>query len=66
MSRIITLHGRNHTQPDTSTSWQRERAQPPLTPIAQEFTGRRMVWSWAAVTAVGVTLWTAAFAWALS
>lgn len=66
MSRIVTLHGSNHTQPDTSTPWQRERTQPPLTPIGEEFTGRRKVWSWMAVAAVAAPLWTAVFAWALS
>ena len=66
MSRIITRQGRDFTQPDTSTSWQRERAQPPLTPIAGEFTGHHKVRSWAALIVVGVTFWTAVFGWVLS
>lgn len=61
MSRSIHLQGRDWTQPDTATSWQRERAQPPLTPIAEEFSGRYRVLSWAACGVVGVLFWTAFF-----
>lgn len=57
-SRIITLHGRNFTQPDTSTAWQRERAEGPLQDLEAEFTGARKLRSWAAFCTVGMIFWT--------
>jgi hypothetical protein len=59
-SRTITLQGRNFTQPDTSTAWQRERAEGPLQDLAVEFAGRRRLASWAAFCLVGVVFWTVA------
>lgn len=60
-SRTITLQGCNFTQPDTSTAWQRERAEGPLQDLEAEFTGARKLRSWAACCAVGGIFWTTVF-----
>lgn len=57
-SRSITLQGRNFTQPDTSTAWQRERAEGPLQDLAVEFAGPRRLASWGACCVVAVVFWT--------
>lgn len=51
----ITRSGRDWTQPSATISMQRERADPPLLPIAAEFSGPWRYGSWAACFAV-VTL----------
>lgn len=58
-SRSITLQGRNFTQPDASTAWQRERAEGPLMDLADEFSGARKLRSWAMCCGIGVIAWTA-------
>ncbi|WP_286881240.1 hypothetical protein [Sphingomonas sp.] len=66
-SRIIARNGADWINPPAPlTQWQRDRATPTLLPMANEFTGRQRIASWAALLTVALIFWTAFFCWILA